>query len=79
VVFVSTPNGATTYVRGVGTSLGVASLEPPFSVYVDGFYYPFFDSGLMNFSNISRLEVLLGPQSTLFGRNATAGVLQVVT
>ncbi len=63
------------YIRGVGVSKG----EPSVGIYVDDI--PYFDSGTINFefSNISKLELLRGPQGTLYGRNAMGGLLKLYT
>jgi iron complex outermembrane receptor protein len=69
-----------TYIRGVGDNSVSPNNEPSVAVYVDGVYNA---SSLaltaFNFNNIEQLEVLKGPQGTLFGRNATAGVIQILT
>jgi iron complex outermembrane receptor protein len=68
------------FIRGVGSSSVSPNVEPSVATYVDGVYMPsqFGMSGFA-FNNIERLEVLKGPQGTLFGRNATAGVVQIIT
>lgn len=63
------------FVRGVGTNSSNAT--PAVLSFVDGIYYPFGQS--FDFANVSSIEVLKGPQGTLFGRNATGGVIQVTT
>lgn len=70
---------AITYLRGVGSTAIGPGIETPVSIYVDGVYYASSTSALFDFNNISRIEVLKGPQGTLFGRNATGGLIQVVT
>jgi len=70
---------AITYLRGVGSVAIGPGIETPVSIYVDGVYYASSTSALFDFNNISRIEVLKGPQGTLFGRNATGGLIQVVT
>ena len=63
------------FIRGVGTNS--SNTTPAVLTFVDGVYYPFGQS--MEFANVSSLEVLKGPQGTLFGRNATGGVIQITT
>lgn len=63
-------------VRGVGTN--VLSTAPNVLTFIDGVYQPFDNTG-GDFSNIERMEIAKGPQGTLFGRNATGGVLQIIT
>jgi outer membrane receptor protein involved in Fe transport len=70
---------AITYLRGVGSTAIGPGIETPVSIYVDGIYYASSTSALFDFNNISRIEVLKGPQGTLFGRNATGGLIQVIT
>ena len=66
------------FLRGVGkrSSLGV---ENGVATYVDGVYLASSISALLDLRGIDRIEVLNGPQGTLFGRNATGGVIQVIT
>ena len=66
-------------IRGVG-SLGFApGIESPVGLYVDGIYLAAPQASELTLNNISSVEVLKGPQGTLFGRNATGGVIQITT
>src|SRR3546814_10514331 len=65
--------------RGVGSNLADPTSEPSVATYVDGVYISSPQANFFSFNNIERIEVLKGPQGTLFGRNATGGVIQVVT
>jgi iron complex outermembrane recepter protein len=67
------------YLRGIGSNAGGPGVENPIAIYVDGVYVGSTAASMLSFSNIERLEVLKGPQGTLFGRNATGGLVQVVT
>jgi iron complex outermembrane receptor protein len=67
------------FVRGVGTTNAAAGEEGANAVYVDGVYMPDLGQTINYFNNIERIEVLKGPQGTLFGRNATGGLIQVIT
>ena len=69
----------TPHIRGIGTSAGGAGLENSVAVYVDGVYMASQSGSLLSLNNVERIEVLKGPQGTLFGRNATGGLIQVVT
>ncbi len=65
--------------RGVGSLAGGPGLENAIASYVDGVYVGSQGGGIFSFGNIERIEVLKGPQGTLFGRNATGGLIQVIT
>lgn len=75
------PNPANTSfrVRGIGTSLFGQGLESSVSVVVDGVVAARQSQSFADLADIQRIEVLRGPQGTLFGRNATAGVVNVIT
>lgn len=63
--------------RGVATASNI--VENPVSLYIDGVYLPQQQEGLRDLADTKQITVLKGPQGTLFGRNATAGVLQIET
>jgi iron complex outermembrane receptor protein len=67
------------YLRGLGSSSGSPATENSVAIYLDGVYQPAAGGNFFEFNNIERIEVLKGPQGTQFGRNATAGVIQVIT
>jgi iron complex outermembrane receptor protein len=75
----STPSVGNTavFVRGVGT-LAIAT-ENSIGTYIDGVYMPSQFAAMLSLNNVERVEVLKGPQGTLFGRNATGGVINVIT
>ena len=66
-------------IRGVGATTNGAGLEPPVATYIDGVYIAAAPAALWSLNNIDRVEVLKGPQGTLFGRNATGGLIQLIT
>lgn len=70
---------ALVFLRGVGNSVSSAGNEASVAMYVDGVYYARVSPSFLEFNNIERVEVLKGPQGTLFGRNASGGAIQVVT
>lgn len=78
VTFTSSVGGGNTTIRGVGGT-GSASDDPANAVYIDGVYQAAPGSLIFSLNNIERIEVLKGPQGTLFGRNATGGVVQIIT
>ncbi len=69
----------TPFIRGVGSSQSPAGFESSVAVYLDGVYIGNKSSNVFDLGNIERIEVLRGPQGTLFGRNATAGAVNILT
>jgi iron complex outermembrane receptor protein len=67
------------HLRGVGTTAPSSSVESPVAVYVDGVYYGAQTGSIFALAGIDRIEVDKGPQGTLFGRNATGGLIQIIT
>lgn len=66
-------------IRGVGSSgVGMAD-EANVATYIDGVYHPFSFTSSLDLVEIERIEVLRGPQGTVFGRNATGGLVNVIT
>jgi iron complex outermembrane receptor protein len=70
---------AAAYIRGVGTGFANPGLESSVPVYLDDVYLPRAASGIFDFNDLDRIEVLKGPQGTLYGRNATGGAIRIVT
>ena len=73
------PFQASIRIRGVGSSQSDTSLEAGVAVIVDGVYLNRTGLGLNDLTDIARVEVLQGPQGTLYGKNANAGVVNIVT
>ncbi|HKY93243.1 MAG TPA: TonB-dependent receptor [Nevskiaceae bacterium] len=67
---------ATIFLRGIGTEAFLTA-DPSIASYVDGVYFPFSPTFVQSFSGVERVEVLKGPQGTLFGRNAVGGAISV--
>ena len=66
-------------IRGVKTDDFGIGTEPSVGIFVDGVYAARSGSALIFFNDIARVEVLKGPQGTLFGRNTSAGAISIVT
>lgn len=78
---VQSTNSASTnfYIRGFGNGANAIGIEPSVGVFIDGVYRSRAASTISDLPNLERVEVLRGPQTTLFGKNASAGVISVVT
>jgi len=66
-------------IRGFGNGANNAGIEPSVGVFVDGVYRSRTSAQIGDLPDVARIEVLRGPQSTLFGKNASAGVISIVT
>ena len=71
--------GATVAVRGIGSDLPPGAGESSVSTNFDGVYSIRAEAAMLGFYDLDRIEVLRGPQGTLYGRNATAGVVNVIS
>jgi iron complex outermembrane receptor protein len=67
------------YIRGVGNSVTSAGNEAATSVYIDDVYIARVNPAQLEFNNIERIDVLEGPQGTLFGRNSAGGLINIIT
>jgi iron complex outermembrane receptor protein len=79
LVFSRTSNAGVPYIRGIGNNNPSLGDESAVAVYVDGVYIPSLIGNILDLNSIQQVEVLKGPQGTLFGRNATGGVIQIIT
>jgi iron complex outermembrane recepter protein len=79
MVFHDNGAGAHARIRGIGTSTNGPSYEDPIAFYVDGIYYGNNAGTTFPLTAVDRIEVLKGPQGTLFGRNATGGLINIIT
>ncbi|REJ66713.1 MAG: TonB-dependent receptor, partial [Proteobacteria bacterium] len=66
-------------IRGFGNGANNPGIEPSVAVFVDGVYFSRSQARISDLPNIQQIEVLKGPQSTLYGKNASAGVISVTT
>lgn len=72
-------NTMTAYIRGIGQYDFNFAFEPGVAVYVDDVYYPTVMSSQFDLMDLERVEVLRGPQGTLFGRGAIGGAIRYVS
>ncbi len=82
VQFYSTnPRNSAINIRGLGAPFGLTNdgIEPGVGLYIDGVFYARPASATLDFLDVDRIEVLRGPQGTLFGKNTTAGAINVTT
>ena len=77
-VTIARSGGVTPFIRGIGT-FNAGFSEASVAQYVDGVFLPNSAGALFSFNNIERIEVLKGPQGTLYGRNTTGGLINVIT
>lgn len=77
----SNPRNSAINIRGLGSPFGLTNdgIEPGVGFYVDGVFYARPAAATLDFIDLERVEVLRGPQGTLFGKNTTAGALNITT
>ncbi len=79
VTSTSSEASTTARIRGIGTVGDNAGLESSVGIVIDGVYRPRNGVGFGDLGDVERIEVLKGPQGTLFGKSATAGVINILT
>lgn len=80
-LYSSNPRNTTLNIRGLGSTFGLTNdgIDPGVGFYVDGVYYARPAVTTLDFIDIEQVEVLRGPQGTLFGKNTTAGAFNITT
>jgi iron complex outermembrane recepter protein len=76
---VQTPDTISMFIRGVGLSDQLATTDPGVGLYIDGVYYARAQGAILDFVDVERIEVLRGPQGTLFGKNTAGGAINVIS
>jgi iron complex outermembrane receptor protein len=66
------------FLRGLGSTETIATFDPPVGTYVDDIYLSRQNANNLSLFDVERIEVLRGPQGTLFGRNTTGGAINVI-
>lgn len=79
VVITDVTGAPSVTIRGIGTQNTFAGEESSNSMYVDGVYYSSISASAFSLASLERIEILKGPQGTLFGRNATGGLIHIIT
>lgn len=72
-------SSANFYIRGIGQPDALQTFDPAVGVYVDGVYLSRIQGALLNLFDVQRVEVLRGPQGTLYGKNTIGGAVNVVS
>jgi iron complex outermembrane receptor protein len=80
-LYTSNPRNTGINIRGIGSPFGLTNdgLDPGVGFYVDGVYYARPAAATLDFIDVERIEVLRGPQGTLFGKNTSAGAFNIIT
>lgn len=79
LVYRSGVGHAMPYIRGIGSDATIPTVDPSIATFFDGVYNPSAVSNMRHLTDVERIEILKGPQGTLFGRNTTGGAISIVT
>jgi iron complex outermembrane receptor protein len=79
--YTTNPRNSAINIRGLGAPFGLTNdgLEPGVGLYIDGVFYARPASATLDFLDVDQVEILRGPQGTLFGKNTTSGAINVTT
>lgn len=72
-------NNSAVFIRGIGQSDYTLAVEPGVGIYIDDVYLPHSIGNVSSLVDVERVEVLRGPQGTLFGRNTIGGAIRLIT
>lgn len=80
-LYASNPRNTTLNIRGIGSTFGLTNdgIDPGVGFYVDGVYFSRPAAATLDFIDVQQVEVLRGPQGTLFGKNTTAGTFNITS
>ena len=80
-MYSSNPRNTAVTIRGLGSPFGLTNdgIDPGVGFYVDGVYYARPAAATLDFIDLAQVEVLRGPQGTLFGKNTTSGAINITT
>jgi len=72
-------SSANFFIRGIGQPDALQTFDPAVGVYVDGVYFSRIQGALVSLSDVERVEVLRGPQGTLYGKNTIGGAVNIIS